>query len=208
VSVFVHSQWAYSPRTYESVRDGIRTYFDAIRIHEEPGYTMLTRTEQAEGDPGDAWSKPESTAASHQVAVYVLDSRRLRLPGGAVIGAASHLPALNADIMDELRGGLPARLLRPNLNPDRVADLSIYEARIVTDEGERSITYADPNRAALLFREDWPAQTSLTAVTLRHQSLGVLVTAFSDGQIWLEGAEPEMIPEVVAGPVRRLWLGG
>jgi hypothetical protein len=210
MSVFVHSLWAESPGPYEFVRDYIRTYFEATRAFEGSGYFMLTRTEQAEGDPGDAWIRPESTAASHQVAVYVLDPSRSRHPvGGTVIGAASYLPALNSDIMDELNESVPpVRPLLPHLDRDRVADLSVYEARIVTEDIERSITYADRDRAGSRFREDWSSETSLTAATLRYEPLGVLVTAFSDGQIWLEGTDPETIPEVVAGTVSRLWFGG
>ena len=212
MSVFVHSLWASSLDDYDSARLRIRTLFEPTEIVEATSFDMLIRTEQVEGDPGDAWIRPESSVARHQVALYVLNSGALDGPDAAqglsraVIGAASHLPALNADIMEELSGAISASPLLPDLNRDRVANLSVYEARVVTGDGERSITYNDPAQMGGRFRDDWAPQTSLTAATFRHAPLGVLVTAFADGQIWLEGAAPQMVPEVVAGTVSRLWF--
>ena len=117
------------------------------------------------------------------------------------------MPALNSVIMDELQSVTYGNLMLPNLERNRVANLPVYEARIATSEGERSITYTDPEHATSRFLEDWASDASLTAATVRHDP-GVLLTAFSDGQIWLQGAAPDTIPEVVTNTVSYLWSGG
>ena len=207
--MFVHSLWSHTSAEYDSVLEGLREVFGDLEqlTDDGAGRFFLTRTSVVEGQRSDAWISPEATAASYHLTVHVLESERLNAPHGTIVGTVSHLPALNSDVMDDLRDVLGAEPVFPDLTPGRVANLQVYEARIVTDDGERSITYSDPHHAAALFRQDWSGAPSLTAATIRHEELGALVTAFADGQVWLEGTEPTLVPEVLAGTVGRLWFG-
>jgi hypothetical protein len=121
-----------------------------------------------------------------------------------VFGTASDLPALNSAIMDDWVRLTDGVRVVPNLDRDRLADLPVYEARVVSDDGERSITYANPESAASRFADDWPRDVALTAATIRHDP-DVLLTAFADGQVWFEGAGPERVPEVITNTVCYLW---
>jgi hypothetical protein len=208
--MFVHSLWSRSPLPVEQASSTIRDQLGFEMRGDATEFFMLDRLEQAESADFDgAWMTPASNVASHRVVVYVLDPQRLPLPGprGSIIGAVSDLPALNSVIMDELQSVTYGKLILPNLERNRVANQRVYEARIATSEGERSITYTDPEHATSRFLEDWASNASLTAATIRHDP-GVLLTAFSDGQIWLQGAAPDRVPEVVTNTVSYLWPSG
>jgi len=209
--VFVHSLWSSSPLPVGQARDAVRTVLPEFEVSGTDSFS-LTRFEQAEdADFDNVWRTPASSVATHRVVVYVLDQLRLPVVApsspGSIIGAVSDLPALNSVIMDQLQSAIGSRPMLPNLNRNRVANFTVYEARIVSGDGERSITYADPSVATSRFLDDWPVDASLTAATIRHDP-SVLLTAFSDGQIWLQGATPEEIPNVIENTVSFLWIGG
>lgn len=212
-TMFVHSLWSLASLSFWDAQAAVSEFLGDFEPYQiGPGSIMRTRTERTAGvGGGDDWIRPgEENWVDHLAAVYVLDVGQAgfpSLPGGTVMGAVSNLPALNADIMDQFVSRMQARIIEPDLRRDTLANLHVYEARIVTDAGERSITYADPDSASSRFADDWAGDAPLTAATLWHEHNGLL-TAFADGQIWLEGVGPSEVPDVVAQTVGRLWTGG
>jgi hypothetical protein len=213
VTVFVHSLWSVTPLPFGLANFTVAQVLNDFEASagSDPGIAVFTRTEQiASTDLDESWARPTGDNwVAHLTAVYVLDTEAAglqlqQLPGRTVIGAVSDLPAANSDLMDQLRGSTQGQIIEPDLRLDRLTNLRVYEARVVTDTGERSITYADPDHAASHFAEDWAGDSSLTAATIQHDD-SVLLTAFADGQIWLGGVAPEAVPEVVSATVSRLW---
>jgi hypothetical protein len=211
VTVFVHSLWSVTSLPFGRANFTVAELLSDFEPSSgaDPRIAAFTRTEQiASADFDDTWARPVGENwVDHLTAVYVLDTEAAgfqHLPGRTVIGAVSDLPAVNSDIMDQLQSNTAGQTIEADLRLDRLAGLRVYEARVTTDTGERSITYADPEHAASLLAQDWGGDASLTAATIQYGDT-VLLTAFADGQIWLNGVAPEAVPEVVSATVSRLW---
>lgn len=206
--MFVHSLWALTSLPLADTSGRLSDElgeFERIELH--PGFMLSRPVRNVILESDDGWTKSShSNVVDNLLAVYLLNPRSSGLPPdtGTVVGAVSALPELNSTIIAGVVASTEGHMITPDLSRSKLSDLDIYEARIVDDQAERSITYSDPQWAAFRFDSDWGSTEALTAATVLFGRTSLL-TVFSDGQIWLQGVSPESVPEAITKTVGKLW---
>jgi hypothetical protein len=205
--VFVHSLWSLTPLPLDVVRGRLLAELtDFQHPAANQGFDLFRSVRTINIGLEDAWTTYSTeTVVDHLLAVYIIDTRSGFPATGTIVGAVSDLPEANSTVMDQVIASTGGHIIQPDLRRDRVFDeLDVYEARVVDDSSERSITYSNPGEARVRYSVDWADNQPLTAATALHED-GSLLTAFTDGQIWLEGVQPADVSQAMKKTFGKLW---